>query len=96
MPRVCREEQLCVSCEFVTIRGVRIFCGRERNRRRKKRSPSATRSVIKLRRESSERIAFGKNRDMGRQDGTRSVRLRSIFCSQDWFLQFASAGKPNK
>jgi hypothetical protein len=27
MPRVCWEEQLCVSCEFVTIRGERIFCG---------------------------------------------------------------------
>jgi hypothetical protein len=36
--------------------------------------------VIKLSRESSERFAFGKNRDMGGQDRTRSVRLRSVFC----------------
>jgi hypothetical protein len=28
---------------------------------RKKRSPSATKSVIKLARKSSERLAFGKN-----------------------------------
>ena len=35
---------------------LRAVC--ERNRRRKKRSPSATRSVIKLRRESSERFVF--------------------------------------
>src|SRR5260370_23851333 len=49
---------------------------RERNRRRKKRSPSASRSVIKLSRESSERFALGKNRDMG----IRSARLRSVFC----------------
>jgi hypothetical protein len=47
-----------------------------------------TRSVIKLRRESSDRFALGKNRDMGCQHVTRSVRLRSIFCSQDWFLEF--------
>src|SRR6516225_4632689 len=45
---------------------------RERNRRRQKRSPSATRSVIKLSRESSERFTLGKNRDMGCQDGIRS------------------------
>jgi hypothetical protein len=31
---------------------------RERNRRKKKRSPSATRSVIKISRESSERFVF--------------------------------------
>jgi hypothetical protein len=49
---------------------------RERDRRPKKRSPSATRSVIKLSRESSERLALGKNREMGCQDGLRSVRLR--------------------
>jgi hypothetical protein len=60
------------------------------------KKPSVTRSVIELRRESSEPFALGKNRDMGCQDGTRSVRLRSIFCSQDWFLEFASAEKPNK
>jgi len=53
---------------------------RERNRRRKKRSPSATRSVIKLSKESSERFALGKNRDMGCQDGIRSAQLRSVFC----------------
>jgi hypothetical protein len=38
-----------------------------------------TRSVIKISRESSERLAFGKNRSMGFQDGTGSVRLRRIF-----------------
>jgi hypothetical protein len=37
---------------------------RERNRRRKKRSTSPARSVIKLSRESSQRFAFGRNRDM--------------------------------
>src|SRR6516165_6881515 len=52
----------------------------ERNRRRKKRSPSATRSVIKLSRESSERFALGKNPDMGCQDGIRSAQLRSVSC----------------
>jgi hypothetical protein len=51
---------------------------RERNRRRQKTSPSATRSVIKLSRESNEGLAFGKNRSMGCQDGTGSARLKSI------------------
>src|ERR1700741_4793561 len=51
---------------------------RERNRRRKERSPYAARSVIKLSIESSERFAFRGNRDMGCQDGTRSVRLRNF------------------
>jgi len=40
----------------------------------------ASRSVINLSGESSERFAFGKNRDIGGQDGTGSVRLRSVFC----------------
>jgi hypothetical protein len=69
---------------------------RDRNRRRKKRSPSASRSVIKLSRESSERLAFGKNRNMGSQDGTGSVGLRSIFHQRSRFLWFASAEKQNK
>jgi hypothetical protein len=68
----------------------------ERNRRRKKRSPSAIRSLIKLSRECSQRLAFGKNRNMGCQDGTRSVRPKNIYCSQDWFLGFPSVRKPNK
>jgi hypothetical protein len=57
-------------------------------RRRKKRSPSATRSVIKLSRESTERLAFGKNRDMGSQDGTGSVGLRNIFCRRIGYWGF--------
>jgi hypothetical protein len=64
--------------------------------RRKKRSPSAIRSVIKLSRKCSERFAFGKNRNMGCQDGTRSVRPKGIYCSQDWFLGFPSERMPNK
>jgi hypothetical protein len=47
---------------------------RKRNRRRKKRSPSATRSVIKKSRESSEHFVFWKNRNMGCQNGTVSAR----------------------
>jgi hypothetical protein len=31
---------------------------------------------------------FWKNRNMACQDCTGSARLRSIFCSQDWFLGF--------
>ena len=62
----------------------------------KKRSPSATRSVIKLSRESSERLALGKNRDMGCQDRTGSVRLKSIYCQPGCFLGLRNARKPNK
>jgi hypothetical protein len=69
---------------------------RERNRRRKKGSPSATRSVIKLSRESSERFALGKNRSMGFQDGTGSVRLRGIFSQPSWLPGFSKFRKSNK
>jgi hypothetical protein len=69
---------------------------RERNWRRKERSPSATRSVIKLSRESSDCFAFERNRNVGCQDGTRSVRLRSIFSGRIGFGGFLSEGKPNK
>jgi hypothetical protein len=37
-----------------------------------------TRSVIKISRESSERLAFGKNRSMGFQDGTYLFGLRDL------------------
>jgi hypothetical protein len=54
-------------------------CARAEQETEEKKS-SATRSVIKLSRESSERFALGKNRDMGCQDGVRSAGLRSVFC----------------
>ena len=60
------------------------------------KKPVRTRSVVKLSREFSQSLAFGKNRNMGCQDGTRSVRLKSIYCSQDWFWGFPSIRKPNK
>jgi hypothetical protein len=55
-----------------------------------------TRSVIKISRESSRRLAFGKNRSMGFQDGTGSVRLRVIFCQPSWLPGFSKSRKPNK
>jgi hypothetical protein len=39
MPRMCWKEQLWVSCEFVTIRGVRILCGAQDQKRPYRRSP---------------------------------------------------------
>ena len=54
-------------------------CARAEQETEEKKSVR-TRSVIKLSRESTERFALGKNRDMGCQDGIRSARLRSVFC----------------
>lgn len=41
-------------------------------------------------------VADGKNRDMGCQDGTRSVRLRSAFCPAALASWVSSSLKPNK
>jgi hypothetical protein len=60
------------------------------------KSESATRSVIKLSRESSEGLAFEKNRNMGSQDATGAHRLKGILCSLDWLLGLPGVGKPNK
>ena len=53
-----------------------------------------TRSVIKISRESSERLAFGKNRSMGFQDGTWSVMLMGIFCQPSWLPGLSKSRKP--
>jgi hypothetical protein len=52
--------------------------------------------VTKISRESSERLAFRKNRSMGFQDGTGSARLRAIFCQPSWLPGFSKSRNPNK
>jgi hypothetical protein len=66
---------------------------RERSRRQKKRTPSATGDQVKERIQLP--LCFRKNRNLGCQDGTRSVRLRSTFHQRGWFPRFPCV-KPNK